>query len=81
MTQTSYFQEHPMSATELRTLDPRRTMSIDVLRSTGVLDNLHAEAWIEAIERNWASGQFPHWTDETFQWFIRRLRVEWSVSA
>ncbi len=39
----------------------------------------HAMAWIEALERNWAAGAWPHWTDESFRWFIQRLRVEWSI--
>ena len=39
-----YFTEYPMSAEELRTIDPRRNMPVDVLRSNGILDTLHADA-------------------------------------
>jgi hypothetical protein len=42
-------------------------------------DHAHSLAWIEALERNWAEGNWPHWTEESFRWFIQRLRVEWSI--
>lgn len=42
-------------------------------------DTMHAVAWIEALERNWAAKPFPYWTEETFHWFIQKLRVQWSI--
>jgi len=39
----------------------------------------HSLAWIEALERLWAAGEWPHWTEESFQRFLQHLRAEWSV--